>query len=244
MGLLVSLLTVVAAAQNIGAPEPAKYPFAVGEQFHYSAKVGMLRLGDASMQVVGIDTVRGSPSFFFRFRLSGGNFLYKIDNVLESWTTVGDFKSLRFRNDTKENDEARVTEYDIFPDSGFFRQRGKDVSHPTPEQPLDDAAILYFVRSTPLEVGQTYRFEKYFKSDKNPLLIRVLRREKMDLPDGTSVDCLVLNPVIDDRGMFSDRAEARLWLTDDARRIPVQIRSRYSFGTVTLRLEKIDRAGD
>lgn len=238
MGLLVSIAAVLAAAQNNG-PEPGKYPFAVGEQFRYAAKLGMLKLGEASMQVVGIDTVRGSPAFFFRFRLSGGNFLFKIDNVLESWTTVSDFKSLRYRNDNKENDRVRLAEYEIFPDSGFYRQRGKEASAPTPEQPLDDAAILYFVRSTPLEVGKTYRYEKYFKSDKNPLLIRVLRREKMELPDGTSVECLVLNPVIDDRGMFADRAEARLWLTDDARRIPVQIRSKYSFGTVTLRLDKM-----
>lgn len=239
MGLLVSIATVLVAAQNVTAADPSKYPFAVGEHFQYAAKLGMLKLGEASMQVVKIDTVRGTPSFLFRFRLSGGNFLFKIENVLESWTTVGDFKSLRYRNDNKENDRVRLTEYDIFPDSGFFRQRGKEASEPTPEHPLDDAAILYFVRSTPLEVGRTYRFEKYFKSAKNPLLIRVLRREKMELPDGTSVDCLVLNPVIDDRGMFADRADARLWLTDDARRIPVQIRSRYSFGTVTLRLDKM-----
>jgi hypothetical protein len=39
--------------------------------------------------------------------------------------------------------------------------------------------------------------------------------------------------------MFADRAEARLWITDDARRIPVQIRSKYPFGTVTLKLEKM-----
>ena len=112
----------------------------------------------------------------------------------------------------------------------------------TPEQPLDDTAILYYVRSTPLELGKTYRVDKYFRQDKNPLVIRVLKREKMTLPDGSSVDCLVLNPVIDDRGMFADRAEARLWITDDARRIPVQIRSKYPFGTVTLRLEKMKLA--
>jgi len=40
-------------------------------------------------------------------------------------------------------------------------------------------------------------------------------------------------------GMFAPRAEAKLWLTDDARRIPVQIRSRLSFGTVTLRLTEM-----
>lgn len=238
--ILVSLSSLVAAGQFVAADAPAKYPFAVGEQFGYSAKLGMLKLGEASMHVVEIDTVRGAPAFLFRFRLSGGNFLFKVENTLESWTTVGDFKSIQFRNDNKENDKARLYEYDIYPDSGFFRQRGKPATQPTPDQPLDDAAIFYFVRSTPLEVGKTYRFDKYFKNEKNPLVIRVLKREKMDLPDGTQVDCLVLNPIIDDRGMFADRAEARLWLTDDARRIPVQIRSTYSFGTVTLRLEKMN----
>ena len=238
MNVLVSLSVMIAAATSPGRGRDL-YPFSVGERFQYSAKIGMLKLGEASMQVVGIDTVRGAESFNFRFRLTGGNFIFKIDHTLDSWTTVADFKSLRFRNDNKENDKVRLSEYDIYPDSGFFRQRGKPATEPTPSQPLDDAAILYFVRSTPLEVGRQYRYEKYFKNDKNPLLVRVLKTEMMKLPDGSTVDCLVLNPVIDDRGMFADRAEARLWLTNDSRRIPVQIRSTYSFGTVTLRLEKM-----
>jgi hypothetical protein len=247
MGLLVSLGVALTAAQSVAesAPRPLapQYPFGVGEKFEYGAKLGMLNLGGASMQVVSVDTVRGQPSFMFRFRLEGGNFLFRITTILESWTTIDDFKSLRFRNDNKENDKVRLREYDIFPDSGFFRQKGKDVTEPTPSQPLDDAAILYYVRSTPLELGQTYRVDRYFRQDKNPLVIRVLKREKMTLPDGSTVDCLVLNPVIDDRGMFADRADARLWITDDARRIPVQIRSKYPFGTVTLRLEKMTLAG-
>jgi hypothetical protein len=246
MGWLISLGVVLTALQTAGhplaSPPAPKYPFGVGEKFEYDAKLGMLNLGGASMQVVSVDTVRGQPSFFFRFRLEGGNFLFRITTVLESWTTVDGFKSLRYRNDNKENDKVRLREYDIFPDSGFFRQRGKETTEPTPAQPLDDAAILYYVRSTPLEVGQTYRVEKYFRQDKNPLVIRVLKREKMKLPDGTTADCLVLNPVIDDRGMFADRADARLWITDDARRIPVQIRSTYPFGTVTLRLDKMTMA--
>ena len=135
--------------------------------------------------------------------------------------------------------ETYLRDYDIYPDSGYYRQRGKEGHQPTPSQPLDDASLLYFVRTTPLEMGKSYRFDKYFIKEKNPLVIRVLKRERMELPDGTKVDCLVLNPVIDDKGMFADRAEARLWITDDERRIPVQIRSKYTWGTVTLRLEKI-----
>jgi hypothetical protein len=53
------------------------------------------------------------------------------------------------------------------------------------------------------------------------------------------VPCLVLHPVIDTKGMFSKRSDTRLWLTDDGRRIPVQIRSRFPFGTITLRLKEM-----
>jgi hypothetical protein len=211
----------------------------VGERLDYSAKLGMLKLGEASIHVAAIDTVRGEPTFLFRFQLEGGNFLFRVKTILESWTSTADFKSLRFRNDNTENDRTRLREYEIFPDSGFYRQRGHEKPQPTPAQPLDDASLLYFVRSTPLEVGRTYRFDKYFQQAKNPLVIRVLKREQMSLPDGSKVACLVLNPIIDDRGMFADRADARLWITDDARRLPVQIRSRYPFGTVTLKLEKM-----
>ncbi len=236
MNVLVSLTSLIIAA---GPGTPARYPFQVGEQLNFSAKLGMLKLGEATMNVAALDTVRGEPTFLFRFRLEGGNFLFRIKNVIESWTTVDGFRSLHFKNDNSENDRVYLREYDIFPDSGFYRQRGKEGQQPTPKQPLDDASLLYFVRTTPLEVGQVYKFDKYFINEKNPLIIRVLKTETMELPDGSKVECLVLNPVIDDRGMFADRAEARLWITNDARRIPVQIRSRYSWGTVTLRLEKM-----
>ena len=61
----------------------------------------------------------------------------------------------------------------------------------------------------------------------------------MELPDGSEVHCLVLHPVIETKGMFSKRSDTRIWLTDDARRLPVQIRSKFPFGTITLRLKEM-----
>jgi hypothetical protein len=39
--------------------------------------------------------------------------------------------------------------------------------------------------------------------------------------------------------MFSKRSDTRIWLTDDARRLPVQIRSKFPFGTITLRMKEM-----
>jgi len=219
------------------ATAPTDYPFAVGEKLSYSAKLGMLTLGSGSLEVASVDTVRGVESFRLRFRLQGKTMFYSLDDVLESWIGTSDLTSRRFVQDFLENDKKTKRSYEIFPDSGFYLEHGKEGKQETPADPLDDAAFFYFVRVTPLEVGQKYTYARYFRKEKNPVTIEVLKLESMDLPDGSKVKCLVLHPVIDTKGLFSKRSETRIWLTDDARRLPVQIRTKFPFGTITLRLK-------
>jgi len=220
---------------------PPSYPFAVGETFEYTGKLGMLSLGTASMSVVKLDTIRGVESFVFRFQLQASTFVFKMDDVMHSWAGTADMVSRRFFQDFDEDGKIRRRYYEIFPDSGFFRERERSEQSPTVAEPLDDAAFFYFIRVTPLEVGKTYNFNRYFRRDKNPVTVEVVKRESCDLPNGQKTNCLVLHPVIsaDQKGMFSPRADARIWLTDDARRIPVQIRSKLNFGTVTLKIRQM-----
>jgi Protein of unknown function (DUF3108) len=242
--MMKSLAFALLAIQSGAAPaDTSAFPFAVGEKLTYSAKLGMISLGSGTLEVAGKDSIRGHETFRFRFRLQGKTVFYSLDDVLESWVGVGDFTSRRFVQDFVENNKPKHRTYEIYPDSGFFRELGKDKTEPTPPDPLDDAAFFYFVRITPLEVGKKYVYQRYFKKDKNPVTIDVVKREKMDLPDGSEVNCLVLQPVIDTPGMFSKRSDTRIWLTDDARRLPVQIRTKFPFGTITLRLKEMVLGG-
>jgi hypothetical protein len=235
-----SLKLAIALLQAAAAPAPTPadtYPFVVGEKLSYSAKLGMLTLGSATLEVASMDTVRGVESLRLRFRLKGKTAFYSLDDVLESWVDANDLHSRRFVQDFKENGKSYDRRYEIYPDSGFYREQGRDTAWSTPAKPLDDAAFFYFVRVTPLEVGRQYTYDRYFRKEKNPVTIKVLKREKLELPDGSKVNCLVLHPTIDTRGLFSKRSETRIWLTDDARRLPVQIRTKFPFGTITLRLK-------
>jgi hypothetical protein len=239
MGLLLAF--AVQAASPV--TPPASYPFVVGEKLSYSAKLGMLTLGSGTLEVASIDTVRGVESFRLRFRLRGKTAFYSLDDVLESWVGTSDLVSRRFVQDFEENGKVTKREYEIYPDSGHYREHGREKTAATPAEPLDDAAFFYFVRVTPLQVGEKYTYDRYFRKDKNPVTVQVLKREKMELPDGSKVQCLVLHPTIDTKGLFSKRSETRIWLTDDARRLPVQIRTKFPFGTITLRLKDMELPG-
>jgi hypothetical protein len=196
------------------------------------------------MSVNRIDTVRGSESFVFEFGLDASAPFYKSRNVLQSWTGTADLISRRFRQDLVENGKERKRYFEIYPDSLKYVQEQRPGSKETVPDPLDDAAFFYFLRTIPLEMGKTYQYQRYFKKDLNPVRIKVVKREKMEMPDGKDRSCIILNPVVGDDGLFAPRSQAMLWLTDDEQRIPVQIRAKLPFGTVTLRLEKISNDGN
>ena len=217
-----------ALLQGAAPADTTAYPFAVGEKLTYTAKLGMLSLGSGTLEVAGKDSIRGAETFRFRFRLQGKTVFYSLDDVLESWVGPGTSTRAGSCRTSSRTTSPSIGTFEIYPDSGFFRETGKDKTEPTPPDPLDDAAFFYFVRITPLEVGKKYVYPRYFRKDKNPVTIEVVKREKMELPDGSEVDCLVLQPVIDTQGMFSKRSDTRIWLTDDARRLPVQIRTQVS----------------
>lgn len=213
--------------------------FPVGETLVYDARFGILTLGEGLMHVAGIDTIRGAPSLHVVFRLRGGSFFYRLDDRMDSWIGIDDFASRRFIQDFHEGSSERYTAYEIFPDSGFYRQSEVDTVMPTSAAPLDDAAFFYFVRTVPLDVGKRYEFERYFRPDRNPVVLEVLARDTLDLPAGRFAT-IVVRPIIQGRGILEEAKEPRMWLTDDARRLMVQLKLKFaSVATITLRLREI-----
>lgn len=241
--VLLLALQAPLAAPTPPAATPQSYPFAVGERLTFSAKLGILSIGHGRIEVARVDTVRGVDAFVFRFTLAGSVPLFSLDDTLESWTGRQDLLSRRFVQRQFEGGKSRFRHYEIFPDSGVYHELVRQRSGQASEFPIDDAAFLYFVRVTPLEVGQTYSFERYFKKEMNPVVLKVLKREPMELPDGSKIQCLVVQPIVGEKGsLFSRQADARVWLTDDERRIPVQIRIRFPFGIITMRLKEMQLA--
>lgn len=226
-------------AQSPAPGTATSYPFQVGERFQYQVKLGIFSVGRASMHVVGLDTVRGHESFRLRFILNGKALFFSLDDTLTSWTGTRDFRSHRFLQLNNEDGRKRVRDYSILADSGYYRRASRDTTYATVADPLDDVAFLYWVRTIPLVVGQSYTWDRYFRPDRNPVRIRVLRRQNCELPGNIKRHCLLIQPSIRATGMLGESSDARILITDDADRIPVEVRSSFSFGTLVLKLRGV-----
>ncbi len=218
----------------------AKVPFAAGEKLEYEVRFGSLKVGSGTMSVQGVEDVRGRPSWHAVFAYSGSMLGFKVNDRHETWFDVENFSSRRFHQDIDNPGYDRVRRYEIFPERGMFRE-GTKAEEPTPQNPLDDASFLYFVRTLPLEAGKTYSFSRYFKAQGNPVRIRVLRREKVRVPAG-EFNAIVIQPTFQTKGLFSEGGKAEVWVSDDANRVVLQIKSKLSVGSINLYLRSQTRA--
>ena len=230
----VSRLPVRAAA----SPAPAARPFSVGERFSYAVRYGPVHVGAGSIELSELATVRGRPAFKAIFKLKGGNALYRLDNTFLSWIDTASLASMRFMKDVREGRRTSAQSYEIYDDLGVYVEAGKG-EFPTVAGPLDDASFFYFVRTIPLEVGRRYEFNRYFRPDRNPVGVTVVRREQVTVEAGT-FDAIVIRPAIKTSGMLSEARKTEVWLSDDARRLVLQVRSELPFGSVTMELDRFE----
>jgi hypothetical protein len=234
--LLADVLAIVVALTT--AVEPTRQvpvPFSIGERLEYDVKFGVLKVGNGRMEVLGIETIRGREAWHTAFTVKGGTFFYRVNDRLESWIDVETFASLRHVQDLQEGKRDRERRFEIYPDRLVYTENESE-ERPTARDPLDDGSFLYFIRTVPLSVGQTYDFPRYFRPDRNPVRVRVLRKESVKVPAGR-FDAIVIQPIIKSKGIFSENGQAEIWLSDDDRRIMLQMKSNLSFGTLNLYLK-------
>ncbi len=236
------MMLSVASAQLAAQAAPAPVPFRVGESLTYDVRFGAIKVGTGRMRVLGREDVRGRDTWRVRFSVSGGTVFYRVNDVYESWMDVVTLNSLRYHQDLNQGSRDRERQFEIYPDRAMYREmtRGTE-DRPSVSDPLDDGSFLFFIRTVPLEVGRSYTFNRYFRPDRNPVIIRVLRKERIRVPAGT-FDAIVVQPIIKTAGIFSEGGQAEIWLSDDDRRIMLQMRSRLSFGSLNLYLRNYREA--
>src|SRR5918993_6027847 len=187
----------------------------VGERLEYDVKFGKLRVGRGSMEVRATTDVRGREAWHTVFAIRGGVPFFRVDDRLESWIDTQTFSSLRFAQQTHEGRYHRQRHIELYPERGTMLESGEDAQEePTLDEPLDDGALLYYLRTLPLNVGDRYSLDRYFRPDRNPVLLEVVRRERIHVPAGT-FETIVIRPTIKSAGIFSENGRAEIWLTDD-----------------------------
>jgi hypothetical protein len=158
--------------------------------------------------------IKGAPPLFI-----GVPRLYR-ERICEGWT--------RFEKDSFfDRGALEVTTRDFLKKT----ENTQKISRRT----YDTLSSFFYFRTVALQVG-TSSFIDIFDCKKLwNTEVQVLRRERISTPLGT-FNTIVIKPLLKFEGIFARTGDMHIWLTDDERRIPVQMKSKVRIGSITATL--------
>lgn len=235
-----------------GGPFPEAWPFRIGQEAEYAVTFGPVRFGRMHLRVEAQDTIRSTPAYRIAMEMKGSIPFYRLDDRSVSWLATEPYRTLRFEEILHQGDYRRhrrweldhealtATREDWDEEIQAYRPHRRERDLPIPRGALDEISYLFLIRSLPFEVGRTYEFDRYFEEDGNPVIVQVLRRERVRVPAGT-FETFVVRPIIQTDGLFGEEGQAEVFISDDDRRLIVQIKSRMKRGRVNMYLRGVEQ---
>jgi hypothetical protein len=232
-------LALAAAALTQAAATQAQLPFSPGEELTYRLRVGGLgTVGTGTMRVEGPVYLRGTSTLLLRSEMRST--LATVNGIgrTSSWLDPIGMRALRFEKHER-TPFARLDEaIDLFGPRREWRTADGTVGRSPTNAPLDELSFIYFVRTLPLAPGAVFTFDRHFDPRRNPISIRVVRREPISVGAGR-FQAFVVEMRVRDPQRYRGTGLITLHISDCPSRLPLRIESSVpTMGTTVLTLER------
>lgn len=231
-------------APELSTPERAvPIPFSVGERFEYSIKWGKFTAGNATVSIDDLLNYQGHD--VFRILVKGMStpavsLFYFAKQEMESLIDADGLFTRRYFSKIKENGKLRERLYEF--DQENNRATYKSKNYAIPYGIHDEVSAVFYMRTLDLQVGQPVNVNIFAKRRTSVVTCHVIKRETIKVPAG-KFDTILVEPILDFDGVMK-KGKMQVWFTADERRIPVQVKSKMTIGSVVVRLEKYKAGND
>ena len=214
-------------------------PFAPGEKLKYALRWENIPAGELLLEIRPMTTINGNPAYHFVMTAKSNaavDIFCKIRDRIDAYANAQMTRSVFYRKEQNGSRGLKREEVRFDWVNSQAQYRGKSKTHaPIALRPgsFDPLSAFYFARmaiskNTPLVKRPVTDGKKSFIGNTS-----LVGRETVTLADGRRYRTLVLEPEMGLLGgVFKESKDAkmRVWVTDDEKRIPVQIKAKVSVG--------------
>lgn len=235
------------------APRPDDSTYQVpwkGEQLKFGVYYAFIKAGNAYIKNRGLVSINGRDAYVIEttaFSASVIDAIFKVRDINLSWLDAQNFYSLGYVQSVREGsykrDEWVHFDYDTHTYNGQLQKK----EAPRPVQGvltgpvLDMLTSLYFIRAQQLIPGTDIVLDIVNREKTYPLLVKVLKKEKVKTAAGT-FDTILVEPQLRGEGIFIQKGKSlKVWLTDDAYKMPVKMKTEVFIGSVSAELLEYKR---
>jgi len=243
-------MSLLAKGDSIGPlahiqPPPPNHHFPEGFSFVYGAEWRIWKAGTATLKVES----EGREKHVIATADASGfvALLFHVHDHFDARFDPHSFCSLSVGKHTEEGLRKRETQIrfdysrrkSLLDEINLKNNEKKRTEEDIPGCVTDMLSGIFYLSSLPLQPGNTYVFPINDGGKTVALRATVEGREQIKTDAGI-FSTIRVRPQADS-GVLKDRGEFWLWYTDDAQKIPIQMRARSFWGTITLRLQRVEK---
>ena len=237
-------IPAIAAGPQIKPPSPT-YHFPAGQTYVYHVDWGLTTAGIAMLKM----ETKGEEHRIEVTGYSTGvvNIVYTVRDRMESVFDSRTFCSSVYSKHTEEayrkRDEQVRFDYArkkaVKEAKNLRNNETQHIENDIPPCVTDVIAGFYYLGSLPLEVNDTYRFPLSDGAPTVEVQAHVEGKEQVKTKAGTFPAIRVVADAVS--GSLKGRGRLWIWYSDDGARVPVQMRAKLKWGSLSFTLQRIDR---
>jgi len=234
----------IGAASHV-QPLRAGFQFPYGQTLHYEGEWHFLTAGVATLRI----EQSGTQNHLAGTADSTGvvALLYRVQDRFNSYFDAKSLCSNKLMKHTEEGSHSRETTitYDYGRGKAILEERSlKDGQHKRVENDIpgcvtDVVTGILYVASLPLQVGATYTFPLNDGGKTVTAQAHVEGKEQIKTQAGT-FQTIRVGPE-GDSGILKNKGRIWIWYTDDERHLPIQMRAKLFWGTLTVYLTSVTK---
>ncbi len=237
---MASLAAAQAPVAAVLPPPRADYSFPQKQTLTYAVDFRVVPAGTATVHF----EAQGDQERLAASAQTNGaiSLIYKIDDHFQTVFSRLNGCTSEFTKQTQEgrrqlNSTIKI-DYkqlkSVLDEKNLVSGKNKHVETAIPGCVTDLLTGVYYASSQPMEVGRSFVLPVVDAMHTVPVTLKVEAREQVKTPLGLFKTVRV-QPTAD-AGVVKNRGNIWIWYTDDERHLPVQMRARSFWGTITFRL--------
>jgi hypothetical protein len=230
--------TVFAAESLAASPARPHRPFDPGERLTYNISWSkLISAGTAVMEVRKEKTENGTDilRFISTARTIGmADKVYRVRDTVQSLFDTGNMESLSYDLDQSHGKRKKKRHMVFDHEAGevSFTENDRKETLAIKRHTQDALSSLYYLRTKrDFIVGTPIIFDIHDGGKNWSVEVHVLGRERIKTPVG-EFNTIKVKTYPKYEGVFMHRGEIFIWLTDDARKVPVLMKSTITIGSI------------
>jgi hypothetical protein len=213
------------------------------EQWDFEVRWGLVKAGEATLAVQGIEPIRNRPAYHIVMDIHATGMtqaIHPYHDRTDSWLDEAAFATVLSRHSVRESNYQadETTVFDV--PCRKYEKRTRRLDKGTQEErvgvlseePLDIYSALFYLRSLPLLPGRTYAVP-LFAGDEVVKVNAVVGAKEVLEVGAQEWDCYPIDFQTADPKALKKVKGLRWWLTADERKRPVRIRMQIPIGYMT-----------